>query len=73
MSNYTNARQGSHQWIMTVEMPGQAMQTLYGTCTPGAGATRHDVFLDIKAGIAEESPQWAHANVVFFSFERNTL
>ncbi|MFD8325210.1 hypothetical protein [Streptomyces lydicus] len=71
--SFTNTRQGSHQWIMTVEMPGQAMQTLYGTCTPDAGATRHDMFLDIKANLAEESPAMAHANVVFFSFERNTL
>jgi hypothetical protein len=65
--------QGSHHWVMTVELPGRAMHTCSGTWTPAQGATRHDAFLAIKANIAEQSPEMARANVVFFSLEPNQL
>ncbi|KIZ13701.1 hypothetical protein [Streptomyces natalensis] len=73
MTTQTAKTQGSHHWVMTVELPGRAMQTLYGTWTPPQGTTRHDVFLDIKAEIAAEDPDMARANVVFFSLEPNQL
>lgn len=65
--------QGSHHWVMTVELPGRAMNTRYGTWTPPQGATRHDVFTAIKTEIAQGSPEMATANVVFFSLEPNQL
>ncbi|MGW8558142.1 hypothetical protein [Streptomyces tubercidicus] len=67
------AQQGTHHWVMTVELPGRAMQTHFSTYTPPAGATRHDVFLAIKNDIARQSPEMARAVVVFFSLERNQL
>ncbi|MGG2461735.1 hypothetical protein ACO0M4_18275 [Streptomyces sp. RGM 3693] len=73
MTSQTVKQQGSHHWVMTLELPGRAMNTLYGTLTPPQGATRRDVFMGLKAEIAEESPEMAHANVVFFSLERNAL
>ncbi|WP_407552735.1 hypothetical protein QOM21_22775 [Streptomyces sp. Pv4-95] len=66
-------QQGTHQWVITVELPGRAMETFYGTYTPPAGATRHDVFLGIKGDIALKSPDMARANVVFFALEPNQL
>ncbi|MFF3748590.1 hypothetical protein [Streptomyces kronopolitis] len=69
----TTPQQGSHHWVMTVELPGRVMQTLYSTYTPPAGATRHDVFLAIKNDIARQSPEMARANVVFFALEPNQL
>ncbi|MEU5543573.1 hypothetical protein AB0G85_14430 [Streptomyces sioyaensis] len=65
--------QGSHHWVMTVELPGRAMNTLYGTWTPPQGATRHDVFMAIKTDITQQSPEMARANVIFFSLEPNQL
>ncbi|SEE97269.1 hypothetical protein SAMN05428954_4898 [Streptomyces sp. 2112.3] len=65
--------QGSHHWVMTVELPGRAMNTRYGTWTPPQGATRHDVFLAIKTDIARNNPEMATANVVFFALEPNQL
>ncbi|MFF1476265.1 hypothetical protein ACFVYD_01525 [Streptomyces sp. NPDC058301] len=67
------ASQGSHHWVMTVELPGLAMQTLFGTCTPPQRATRHDVFMAIKSDIAQQDPEMARANVLFFSLEPNQL
>ncbi|MFG2861573.1 hypothetical protein [Streptomyces sioyaensis] len=69
----TVQQQGTHHWVITVELPGRAMETLYGTFTPPAGATRHDVFLAIKNDIAQQSPEMARANVVFFALEPNQL
>ncbi|GAA5615821.1 hypothetical protein CP981_11205 [Streptomyces platensis] len=71
--NQTVQQQGTHHWVITVELPGRAMQTLYGTYTPPAGATRHDVFLAIKNDLAQQSPEMARANVVFFALELNQL
>lgn len=71
--NQPVSQQGTHHWVMTVELPGRAMQTLYSTYTPPAGATRQDVFLAIKGDIARQSPEMAHANVVFFALEPNQL
>ncbi|RST19342.1 hypothetical protein E2C00_08485 [Streptomyces sp. WAC05374] len=65
--------QGSHHYVMTVELPGRAMQTLSGTWTPPQGATRHDVFSAIKADIGRQDPEMGGANVVFFSLEPNHL
>ncbi|WP_328386792.1 hypothetical protein OHS81_24340 [Streptomyces sp. NBC_00400] len=66
-------QQGSHHWVMTLELPGRAMNTLYGTWTPPEGATRHDVFMAIKTDIGREAPEMTRANVVFFSLEPNQL
>ncbi|MGK5448820.1 hypothetical protein [Streptomyces radiopugnans] len=65
--------QGSHHWVMTLELPGRAMSTFSGTWTPPAGTTRHDVFTGIQADIARQNPDMARGNVVFFSLEPNQL
>lgn len=73
MTTQATTQQGTYHWVMTVELPGRAMETLYGTYTPPAGTTRHDVFLAIKNDIARQSPEMTRANVVFFAFEPNHL
>lgn len=65
--------QGSHHWIMTLELPGRAMNTVSNTWTPGQGDTRQDVFETIRSAIVQQSPEMARANVVFFSLEPNQL
>ncbi|MGW9079677.1 hypothetical protein [Streptomyces kronopolitis] len=71
--NQPVSQQGTHHWVISLELPGRAMGTRYGTFTPPAGATRQDVFLAIKNDIARQSPEMAHANVVFFALEPNQL
>ncbi|MFE2548560.1 hypothetical protein ACFXGI_08435 [Streptomyces sp. NPDC059355] len=65
--------QGSHAWVLTLELPGREMTTQYGTWTPPAGATRHDVFVALKEHLVAQQPQMASANTIFFSLEPNQL
>ncbi|MGW6971704.1 hypothetical protein [Streptomyces sp. NPDC054952] len=65
--------QGSHHWLLTLELPGRAALTQDGTWTPPAGMTRQDAYLAIRRSIAGEHPEMAHANTVFFSIEPNRL
>ncbi|WP_327414421.1 hypothetical protein [Streptomyces sp. NBC_01233] len=67
------AVQGSHHWVLTLELPGRAVSTQYGTYTPPVGWTRHDVFMAIKREIGEQRPELATANVMFFALEPNQL
>ncbi|MEU1312186.1 hypothetical protein ABZ419_25270 [Streptomyces cinnamoneus] len=69
----TAQQQGSHHWVMTVELPGHMTYSTYGTWTPPAGATRHDVFMAIKEQISKNNPELASANVMFFALEPNQL
>ncbi|MFJ8161178.1 hypothetical protein ACIRBY_09605 [Streptomyces sp. NPDC096136] len=72
-SHIPTAAQGSHMWVLTLEMPGRGMSTQYGTWTPPAGATRYDVFIVLRDHIVAQQPQMASANCVFFSLEPNQL
>ncbi|MFF9055366.1 hypothetical protein ACF09Z_29965 [Streptomyces erythrochromogenes] len=67
------APQGSHQWILTLELPGRAAATEYGTWNPDPGATRHDVFVAVRRHVTRQFPELERATVVFFSFEPNQL
>ncbi|UQX00905.1 hypothetical protein [Streptomyces sp. RerS4] len=67
------ASQGSHMWVLTLEMPGRAMTTQYGTWTPPAGSSRFDVFMAIRGHVAAQQPEMAGANTIFFSLEPNQL
>ncbi|MFE6906989.1 hypothetical protein [Streptomyces erythrochromogenes] len=67
------AAQGSHMWVLTLDMPGRGMTTSHGTVTPPAGATRHDVFRRLLDYVASEDPRMASANCVFFTLEPNRL
>lgn len=67
------AAQGSHHWVLTLEMPGRGMTTQFGTWTPPAGATRFDAFGALRSHIVAQHPEMASANTVFFSLEPNQL
>ncbi|MFI0736838.1 hypothetical protein ACH4PU_01835 [Streptomyces sp. NPDC021100] len=69
----SNPPQGSHHWIITLELPGRSSVTGSGTWTPPAGSTRHDVFTAIKSDITRQHPGLTTANVVFFALEPNQL
>ncbi|MFJ3727023.1 hypothetical protein ACIPYQ_31280 [Streptomyces sp. NPDC090045] len=67
------AEQGSHHWVITLDLPGRAAATQYGTLTPVPGATRYDTFLHIRQYVVEGYPELANATVVFFALEANQL
>ncbi|WP_329101953.1 hypothetical protein [Streptomyces sp. NBC_01439] len=67
------AAQGSHMWVLTLEIPGRGMSTQYGTWTPPADATRYDVFVALRGHLVTQHPEMGSANTVFFSLEPNRL
>ncbi|MER5813598.1 hypothetical protein ABT143_36410 [Streptomyces sp. NPDC002033] len=69
----STARQGSHFWVMTLEIPGAMVSTNYGTYTPPAAWTRFDTFTAIRRELADQQPQMASANVTYFALEPNQL
>lgn len=69
-------RQGSYHFVMTLQAPtrnGWSNGTWSATWTPTPGMTRADVYRKIHADIIEINPEYAGANVVFFSLEPNQL
>ncbi len=67
------AAQGSHMWVLTLEIPGRGMTTGHGTVTPPVGASRHDTFRTLLDHVVSQDPQMSSANCVFFSLEPNRL
>jgi hypothetical protein len=67
--------QGSHHWVMTLQVPGQGTAHGNGTWTPPPGATRQDVFEAIKARLVSQAPGMGleRGNVLFFALEPNQL
>jgi hypothetical protein len=65
--------QGSHHYVLTLELPGRMSSTRSGTITPAAGASRHDVFMALRNQISDQHPELSTGNVVFFSLEPNRL
>lgn len=66
-------QQGSHHWIMTLDLPGRAAVTYASTLTPARGATRADVYTSLRDDIARQYPEMRAANTIFFALERNDL
>ncbi|MGS2588465.1 hypothetical protein [Streptomyces hebeiensis] len=66
-------RQGTHHYVLTLDLPGRVAGTWYGTYTPAPGATRHDVFMALQEQARRDNPELARANVVFFALERNGI
>lgn len=67
------AAQGSHHWVLTLELPGRASMTQYGTYTPPAGTTRYDAFQAIRQHVTADHPEMARATTMFFALEPNQL
>ncbi|MFB7867333.1 hypothetical protein [Streptomyces sp. NPDC056069] len=65
--------QGTHHWVMTLDLPGRACVTESSTWTPSPGTTRHDAYTQIRAALVSQHPEMRQAVCVFFSLERNTL
>ncbi|OEJ40136.1 hypothetical protein AR457_16450 [Streptomyces agglomeratus] len=65
--------QGSHLWIITLQVPGGASATGHGTFTPPAHWTRRDAFRAVLAEMYKDAPELTGANVLFFSLEPNRL
>ncbi|UQI47307.1 hypothetical protein M1P56_24640 [Streptomyces sp. HU2014] len=69
-------QQGSHHFVITLQTAtrnGWATGTWSHTWTPTPGLTREDVYRKILADLVEINPEYARANVLFFSLEPNQL
>ncbi|MGX2994528.1 hypothetical protein JNUCC64_09555 [Streptomyces sp. JNUCC 64] len=66
-------QQGSHQYVLTLDLPGRAMSTWTGTLTPGTNDTRHDVYRWLRDQITADNPTFTTGTVTFFSLEPNQL
>lgn len=69
----TQTEQGSHHYVLTVDLPGKTAATLHGTHTPAPGQSRQDVFLAIRREIARNNPDLERGTIIFFSLEPNQL
>lgn len=69
----TAPAQGSHHYVLTLDIPGRIAGSWFGTITPVSGATRHDVLTNLMVQIRTANPEFARPNVVFFSLEPNQL
>ena len=69
----TEPAQGSHHWIITLEIPGRMTGTYSGACTPAAGSTRFDVYQAIHSDVVRRHPELERSNVMFFALEPNRL
>jgi flagellar hook-basal body complex protein FliE len=65
-------QQGSHMFVLTLAV-GPDEVTVRGTVTPAAGATRFDMYQDIRAHVVRAYPELERATVRFFLLEPNTL
>ncbi|MFE7807610.1 hypothetical protein ACFU51_23665 [Streptomyces sp. NPDC057430] len=65
--------QGSHHYVLTLDIPGRLSGCWLGTVTPSPTATRHDVLSDLLGQIRADKPEFARANIAFFSLESNRL
>jgi hypothetical protein len=65
--------QGTHMYVLTLDLPGRAAVTVDGTVTPAVGATRHTIYRDLRAQAVQNYPEMARAIVTFFSLQPNTL
>ncbi|MFD3944073.1 hypothetical protein [Streptomyces sp. NPDC058579] len=65
--------QGSHHYVLTLDLPGRASGTWTGTLTPGTANTRHDLYRQLREQISASQPEFDRANVGFFSLEPNRL
>ncbi|MES9808828.1 hypothetical protein [Streptomyces cinereoruber] len=66
-------QQGTHHYVLTLDLPGRETATWTGTLTPGPADTRHDVYTFLRKHITADQPRFARANIVFFALESNTL
>ncbi|MER6392426.1 hypothetical protein ABT236_28690 [Streptomyces sp. NPDC001523] len=67
------AVQGSHFWMLTLELPGRASMTQSGTYTPPPGTTRYDAYQALRRYVIADHPEMERATTLFFALESNRL
>jgi hypothetical protein len=68
--------QGTHFWFMAIQTPngsGYCLADYQGVCTPCPGATRLDVFNDLREGINRQHPQSRGGTVIAFDIQPNQI
>lgn len=69
-------KQGTHFWFMTVFKPipgGGDVRDFRGTASPKPGATRFDLFDEVRAKVNELDPSKVGGTVIAFDVQPNTL
>ncbi|MFB7707903.1 hypothetical protein [Streptomyces sp. NPDC056105] len=70
------AKQGTHFWFMVIQIPnwgGYCVTSYQGALTPKLGATRLDMFNEIRADIDEVDPQARGGAAIAFDIQLNEL
>lgn len=70
------ADQGTHFYMLALQIPtptGFRTSSFSGTCTPGPGATRYDVYLDLRDEYARRYPECATAPAIHYDIQPNQL
>lgn len=69
-------QQDTHFYLLTLQVPtpaGFSVRSWAGTCTPGPGATRYDVYRDLRDHYARQYPECATAAATAFDLQPNQL
>ncbi|MZE55029.1 hypothetical protein GTY86_27880 [Streptomyces sp. SID5770] len=64
------------QYILTLQLPtrtGLAVQTWANTADVPPGTSRHTVYKEVIGQCTAGAPEWATANVIFWSLEPDDL
>jgi len=67
------ATQGSHFWFMVIAMPGGNVGSYQGTITPRPGATRLDMFNQVREDVRRHAPATTAGAVTAFDVQPNQL
>ncbi|MGW2261435.1 hypothetical protein ACWCXE_27075 [Streptomyces sp. NPDC001780] len=77
MTQQTDAPQGSHHFVLTIQKPigpgAYAIADFSGWINLASGSTRHDAFKAIREEHARRNPETRDGTVLFFYLERNQL
>ncbi|MFE2941018.1 hypothetical protein ACFXKG_18435 [Streptomyces sp. NPDC059255] len=78
MTQQTDAPQGTHHFVITIQKPllgggGFAIADMHGFITLPPAWSRHDAFEAIREEHARRNPDTEGGSVLFFSLELNQL
>lgn len=65
--------QGTHFYIMTLNLPGYAEITGAGTITPEEGQTEFDLYRAIRDGFVQDHPRLENADTLFWVLKPNQI
>ncbi|GHB15034.1 hypothetical protein GCM10018777_55900 [Streptomyces albogriseolus] len=70
------SEQGTHFWFMSMQTKNAAgyyLNSYQGTVTPARGATRMDLFNEVRGFVEENDPRSKGGIVLAFDIQRNKI